>query len=621
MRKLCAILTILWTLASRTGWPAETRPTMRVVVGPIGDKSLSLVIPVAVLVRNPGPAREARLEAVWTEVDPPLVAASLSLDLPARSRRVVRFYLNRFLSRVSLQVVLRCDGQRAACAAFRLPEKPDLGVALHSQRILLPQGQRLTRLPDWALPVSHIAYRSLRGIAIGDAPLSALSLAQQDAIVQYVYHGGTLLISAGARGPARLKSFLGRLLPGARCRVRPLAPEIAFARSPVAAANVRRAVPCAELSGPGLTPLVARGGVVEVAARSAGRGWVVWSGVDVMNVSLLGTGPLQSMIGSLSSFKQTGWRRSQGAADALAHIPSDPPPFVWVIVFGAAYVLALGPGAFWLMRRTGAPMIAWPVLTAIGLAFTALLPLLSALIRSAPSDLFTASLVECFPGKEKARFRLIGLLACRGWETHRLAVEGVRGSAAVDLRQERVRVIRSKPSEDRIVMERVHAPMGSTRALEVEGLCDAPDIGGWCERLPGGGVKATIVNRVAADLPRGALLHLQRDGKWISAGTSRIPAGATRCFTVAPRRFDTPDVFWLPPKARERFSLDVGAALVLGDPFNDAWPPQAYRENLYDRISQLTFLPWPRLRTHWFLRQKVDVRTLIVWLPWRRTRR
>ncbi len=55
-------------------------------------------------------------------------------------------------------------------------------------------------LSPGALPETHAAYHRLPAFFVGDMLLQELSAAQTRAIVNYVRHGGTLVMSAGTRG-------------------------------------------------------------------------------------------------------------------------------------------------------------------------------------------------------------------------------------------------------------------------------------------------------------------------------------------------------------------------------------------------------------------------------------
>ncbi len=629
MKKRTAWLALAWTLASRLAWAAtgQSPPLeVKVYAGPAAPYGQGKAIAVTTLIRNGGPAKEAALEANWTSpgMTPPF--KSMALSIPARSRRLVRFHVSakpRYIRGSVIRIVIRAGDDAASAEADLAWAETGVVIGKVGVSIALPGGRARppARPPLWALPDSHMAYYGVPAILVGDAQLSALSPAQVEAIKGYVFHGGTLAVSAGVRGPALLQSFVGDLLPGARCDIVPLDKLDGLARRYRAPIDLKGAVPCAALSGPGIVGVVLEGDVPVISRRAVGRGVVVWLGVDVLGPAFQGWRGLPALWRSVAASDPSGAPTALNLVQQLEAIPPEPTPFVWILVYCVFYILCVGPGVYWLLNRLKKPMAIWVCFPAVVAVFMALFPLLRVMLAGASSNLFVASLVERFPGEAQARVRAVGVVFSRGREEHTLAFPGVKGSALVGLRAGAPRLVHAKSEDAGVVVEPLPVDMWGRETFELEGVTTrAPQVSGRCVDLGSGRMKVEITNAGDEALPVSVLVGNVRGNAWAKCPIPPIAPGGAYEGEVSMKQstglnsFPWPALFQESLQREPRLGGAV-AALVVSDRYSQSGNVAQRTLDLFDQPSLLSGLAWPAAQGDRYLETKVDCRTLVVWLP------
>ncbi|MGH2718865.1 MAG: hypothetical protein ACRDJU_09830 [Actinomycetota bacterium] len=233
------------------------------------------------------------------------------------------------------------------------------------------------------LPSPAPALRAFSLVAIDGFTTTRLSLAQRQALLDYVASGGTLLVAGGAGAaaattglPPSLQAFAtsGTTQPSGLTET---AAELGVAAQPVAVAT----------GSPRGTTLIGEGALPILVRRQLGTGQVLFSAID-LDASPPAGGPAQPAWPGESALLQgvllrailpgsvsAGWALAPNPGftangvwlrQALADLPSVPLGSLWVpVLVLALYVLICGPGVFWLLRRRRRPELAWVVIPVV----------------------------------------------------------------------------------------------------------------------------------------------------------------------------------------------------------------------------------------------------------------
>lgn len=251
---------------------------------------------------------------------------------------------------------------------------------------------RMEQLPDLVA-----ALDALDEIIIGNADTSGMTAAQKSAIRAWVVGGGQLVV-AGGPGAALSARGLADLLPAAvepallsiqnPAQVmsefaRPNAisqTAVASSTTPAPAAQLRPATTDAQilLAAPaanGDWPLIVRrslgrGVVDQLAFDPALGGWVNPARLGVF--SMLSGGRVDAALAGPALIKDT-----TAASEAARSMPVSALPSVLLVgVFLALFVMALGPGNYFLLKRLNRLAWAWFTIPLTVLVFTALAAIL-----------------------------------------------------------------------------------------------------------------------------------------------------------------------------------------------------------------------------------------------------
>lgn len=261
------------------------------------------------------------------------------------------------------------------------------------------------------LPREFISYDQLDAVVIGDAPLNQLTDEQARALRLWVGSGG-LLIVTGAADVVGLRAIgLGPILP-----VRPEAtaisaslPELnkvygSFNSSDRLAVMMARSEPDARvLIGAEDKPIVAErnygSGLIRFVAINPKIGpYRAWSGAKDLWTDLL-------LPAAESKPKHTNWitfgRRGNSSSNRwgvqgfLFHLAEIAPPSPrYVLLFLLAYVLALGPINYLVLRWKRKTDLAWLTIPAVVVSFAIVSVTVAQIGRGAASIIADASLVE-----------------------------------------------------------------------------------------------------------------------------------------------------------------------------------------------------------------------------------
>ncbi len=289
------------------------------------------------------------------------------LALPAHALKQYRIPLYVDSSQIYVQLALVGDDGRVV-RTRQVIHSVGEGASVCAV-VAAPDGEALTRnggcgvaflLSDVAsLPETPMAWDNVDVLFVEGVSTAELTLAQREAMAVWVGLGGRLIASGGAS--------LAQVLAGL-----PDALRIAEAGStqvvsslPLVGASVQRYPVTTLLPAGGATPsLVLQSGTPLVVQKGVGQGQV-----DVVGFSLaplVGTDWFKQLLGALTvprpHLPTLGLSPSQ-LAPPVSNLTEIPSSSITTLVYGMfilpVYVLLMGPGTLFLVRRLKRPVLAW----------------------------------------------------------------------------------------------------------------------------------------------------------------------------------------------------------------------------------------------------------------------
>ncbi len=260
-------------------------------------------------------------------------------------------------------------------------------------------------------------------IALGDVPAQSLSSAALEALEGWTAGGGTLVLPGGAVGKTNLKGLPEALLP--------VTPGDPFQLSSVAALEelgneAITATLLPTVTGNVVTAgrvLVQEGDVPLAVLGDYGNGRVLFLAFDPAAQPLAGWAGMTSLWEALlfqtlppsyfSSFQYISVG-PMGISDqwlynlynAVSYLPSLEIPSVNLLIgLIAGYILLVGPGSYFLLRKLKRPGLAWVTIPVLVLVFSSGAFLLAMQSKGNDVQVSTAAIVERMPDTDWARVR------------------------------------------------------------------------------------------------------------------------------------------------------------------------------------------------------------------------
>lgn len=389
---LVLLLLVLAGLPRSPARAADDGPRLALYPGFGGAGRSAVWVPVVVEVANAGPEWSGRVEVsiddsgAFGPLSRPPVVFTRSLLLPTRSNK--RVEIDVFLPNPTRGFTARLvnDAGVAAetSAEFHTVSTSELlcGVAARNPAALglletvelegLQRHVQTVPIDLRELPTRPQLLESLDCLVLSGGP-GTVTPEQQSALQSWVANGGVVIITGGAGWQRSLAPLPEALLPVTVRGLRPvpsLDALIQFARNtpfsgagpwlvsdgtPVADAHV-----LVEQDGVPLLAVVRRGqgSVFYLALDPAGEPLRAWDGSTYLWTYLLSQ-PVTSVIPAPPYARSyVGWGRvPRSALSELA--PVTPPPLAGLGLVAGAYLLALGPANFLLLRRLRRLELSW----------------------------------------------------------------------------------------------------------------------------------------------------------------------------------------------------------------------------------------------------------------------
>ncbi len=296
------------------------------------------------------------------------------------------------------------------------------------------------------LPDSWLGWDGVDAVVLGDAGFAAASGEALEALLLWVEQGGTLVVPGGALSPEMAASPISRMLPirVAGTAALPSLHEVGswvdhpMPSQPVLVATGSLAEDAALLCGTTDRPIIAvrragSGRIVMTAFDFAAAPVKYWDGQTALWRHLLAESASRTSLASdIERAASRTHRHSPliSLADAASYTPAGRLPPIWLLVgFLGAYILALVPGNYFLLRRLDRRGLAWVTTPAIIVVFTAAAYGLGHRLRGGAIVLNRLAVVETMPNARLARGRgFVGLFS-PARSVYELALKGTAAGA------------------------------------------------------------------------------------------------------------------------------------------------------------------------------------------------
>lgn len=373
--------------------------------------------PVSVELSNDGAPVNGRVVLTWSELSGS-GSAEQPLELPTGAKKHVVVYARPRAGNQRLNVSFEDTRGRQRAGPIEIPidalEDRTSVVALVSMgahtdpglRSLITAETKVVALDADQLPESWAPYRALDALVLREPDVAALGPARVEAIKDWVSSGGTLLVTAAEKWRAMDDPSFTELLPvrvtGVRSAPASELPYPFSEHSGEVAVAVTEALrgdvlvggadgsPFAAAARFGLGRVVFLaadpGALPDVAPESKGD---LWAGLLSLPPELPTDNPQQPYYGVYGQSPETF------ISQELSRIPPLKPPSVLLVtLLIGLYVLVVGPGDYFLLKRLKKLHWTWLTYPAAIAVFSGLIYLYARLSRSSDMMIRTLTLVD-----------------------------------------------------------------------------------------------------------------------------------------------------------------------------------------------------------------------------------
>jgi len=420
---LLALAACLATAASALAQAAEGEaPLVDVRAGFDGLAKAGRWLPVQVTLANDGPGFEGEVRVVTRSPGGPSVAYGERVELPTRSRKLVRLAAPAPASARELRVELVSDGREIAHrdGPVRLLGASEFLVGVLADDDVPPAGLgslrrgggavSLARIGLGDLPTDAVALQALDAILVRNRPAGRLG-PQRTALRAWIEAGGQLVV-AGGPGWRRSVDGLEDLLPIEGLVTTEVGHLRALGRYAGGAPADGAILLAAGSPAPGARVILSQDGVPLIVERWLGQGRVTflaadpslepfrsWPGAEgLWQRVLVGGRPLFPPIDDAS----TGPFELEVRAVLVQLMELGLPSPGWLAAFLLAYVVCVGPLQYGLLRRIDRREWAWIGFPALALGFAGLAYVGGGRLRGLDVRSGAVSIVRAAPDAETA---------------------------------------------------------------------------------------------------------------------------------------------------------------------------------------------------------------------------
>ncbi len=485
-------IVVMLALARPAAAQAVSPVSMTAQVGYDGTCKTDAWIPVRVTLENTGPNLEAYLEVTQDGTN---TIYAYNISLPSQSRKEITLYIfpESYVSRLSLtltadKALLSSHSININCLAST---ELIFGVIANSPsayNILLeldpPNGNAnlaeldLTALPDWGL-----ALESLNALVISDVDTGSLSADQRAALQVWVAGGGQLIVTGGAgwqKTAAGLQDLLP-LIPNSSQTIGSLQALGDFAGGATPPNSQATLIATGNLAASAQV-LARQDNLPLIAWHSIGNGGVFYLTFDPSQDALRNWNDAEAFYRHLLSWRLDapawagGFQDWDSVREVATNLPGLEFGFTLLICgFLVVYVIAIGPVNYLALRYLKRRELAWVSIPLLVVLFSGISFIVGGLTRGHQPVMNRLSVVQAWSGVPQARVDMaVGIYSPRR-ATYQFAV----GNQSVphpilDYYSISTRDTTILQASDSAAVPDLRIEVGTTQALAVEGIVDAP---------------------------------------------------------------------------------------------------------------------------------------------------
>jgi hypothetical protein len=279
-----------------------------------------------------------------------------------------------------------------------------------------------------SLPVTPQAWTGAGAVFLNELRLEAWSAPQARALAGWLGRGGDLVIAVGERAELLRKSHLGEALDAELEALPLVAPRL-----DVDVGEGARAAKVAVLEPTARDRVILRDGQGQPLAlqRRCGAGRLTLLAFDPWQPPYLHEEATRGLFERILSLGPRYRPRTETLFPELSQLRVQParigPAFAVLLL----YALLVGPGIYFSLRPKKKGLLAWVLVPAVTLLFSALMPLYKLVLARSESAMVTASLVETNADDPWESETADALVFSGGLEHHDMAVRGNDVTASI----------------------------------------------------------------------------------------------------------------------------------------------------------------------------------------------
>lgn len=362
------------------------------------------------------------------------------------------------------------------------------------------------------LPDSWIGYDLLQAMVIEDFPYGKLSPAQEDAIVQWVENGGTLLVSPGRKGNVFQSNLLNSLVQfevrGSQTLERPPIQGLPKSGSGV----VKWDVSVAAAKDTPLAQIV-----------RCGAGTVVVFKYDILRAPFSEWPGLKSNLQGIIQIPAKTSRQNPRHPLHWKGKEKSLPSATTVAGILGAYLLAIGPANYLMLRRRKKLVLMPFTIAGIAVAFTIMIVIYGYVSRGASTELRQCTLVRTHPGRTTAFATTQKGIYASSNKAFVMTFDDSAALRKVAARQQRYggdeSPLQVTDTGTGTLQARFTSPMWEVFTIEARAAL--PEFGSL--QIVGPAAKPTVVNATIVDLED---CWLRQSNRWYAIG--KLPRGARK---------------------------------------------------------------------------------------------
>lgn len=357
---------------------------------------------------------------------------SKELEIPGPSVKPIVLIIDQFKSKLDSITPSLAFKSRSKLTGLRLKGKKK-------------RAWRATSITAKDAPTSALTYSGIQSVILGDITES-LDKRQAIALTDWAARGGSLVVCVADRGKSLRQSPLGEILnkDAFRCisKAEPRRDVALTKLAQVYAAEFDSRAPAVAVlnrSNPDATILLEDQGQPLILEQAYGAGRITILAFDLWQGPLQKWGGKSRLVSELLSSPPHRVTRSTMLFPALTTIQTSQAKIAPAFTALLLYAFIAGPVVYFVLKPKKKGLLAWFIIPAIILVFSLMTPLYSLVLKESDSAYYGVTVIESFPGTNKAMVTSDMLVFSGGKESHDITVqrENAQAYTVVPRRQRR----------------------------------------------------------------------------------------------------------------------------------------------------------------------------------------